>query len=79
MPLNSSRADRRIPEALSSVRFSRIRQALKGWPFPFLAPADITISPDVRFAPEAVIQRNAGDEVDQSASHAVLKSYYGPA
>jgi hypothetical protein len=32
-----------------------------------------------RFAPEAVIQRNAGDEVDQSASHAVLKSYYGPA
>ena len=40
--------DRRIPEALSSVRFSRIRQALKGWPFPFLALADITISPDVR-------------------------------
>jgi hypothetical protein len=34
---------------------------------------------EVRFAPEAVIQRNAGDEVDQSASHAVLKSYYGPA
>jgi len=50
MPLSSSRADRRIPEALSSVRFSRIRQALKGWPFPFLALADITISPDVRFA-----------------------------
>ena len=53
MPLSSDRADRRIPEALSSVRFSRIRQALKGWPFPFLALDDIIISPDVRFAKAA--------------------------